>query len=144
MKACASHPADRVELRRKPAVGGGVHFVLQCGLCGQQVGRPVPLHRVPDPVNVKRWNARLARRAHPGSVKRGYQARFDRADWKKLRRLVLERDRYLCQRCGERADEVHHLTYERFGHERIADLAASCLECNQKERCDRIARQVLG
>jgi 5-methylcytosine-specific restriction endonuclease McrA len=47
---------------------------------------------------------------------------------------ILERDSYLCQRCQSKiAIQVHHLTYERLGHERLEDLISICLACHIKE-----------
>jgi 5-methylcytosine-specific restriction endonuclease McrA len=33
----------------------------------------------------------------------------------------------------ERAVEVHHLTYERLGEERLTDLVALCRSCHERE-----------
>lgn len=35
---------------------------------------------------------------------------YDSAQWKATRRAALVRDRYTCQLCGARAEEVHHIT----------------------------------
>jgi 5-methylcytosine-specific restriction endonuclease McrA len=144
---CPPHPAERVEMRRKKAVGGGSVFRLQCQSCGDSVGGPVSLQKVNslgDPRKVKLWNTRLAHQPNPTARRREYLARFKRADWRKLRRLVLERDHYTCQECSAAATEAHHLTYERFGAERLTDLAASCRDCNLREREERITSRVLG
>lgn len=132
------HPADQVEIRKKPGVSG-TRFVRQCQACGRQVGGTVPLERVPDPRVVPRWNQRLAHRPQPTARKRAYAERFKRADWRRLRSRVLERDNWTCRSCGGVATEVHHLTYERFGEERPSDLVAYCAACNQAEREERIA-----
>ena len=36
------------------------------------------------------------------------KAFYNSKAWKSLRRLCLKRDRYTCQMCGARAEEVHH------------------------------------
>jgi phage terminase large subunit GpA-like protein len=38
-----------------------------------------------------------------------------------------------CAHCGRGSSkhEVHHLTYERFGHERMADLVVLCESCHE-------------
>jgi len=53
------------------------------------------------------------------------------AAWRSIRRKALERDKYLCQVCKKKlATQVHHLTYERFGHELLVDLLSSCRSCH--------------
>ena len=143
MSRCPPHPEDRIELRKKPRVGGGSVFIHQCLACGDVVGR-VPLERVPDPRIVKHFDSRLYHQPQLTARRREFVARFKRADWKRLRLLVLERDHYTCRGCQDMATEVHHLTYERFGAELLTDLAASCFDCNQREREQRITAHVLG
>jgi CRISPR-associated protein Cas5/CasD subtype I-E len=43
-------------------------------------------------------------------------------------RMVL--DRYLCVCCGMRAAECHHITYVRFGAEKVEDLRSLCKPCH--------------
>ena len=44
-------------------------------------------------------------------------------EWKALRQLVLERDNHQCVVSGATTQlEVHHITYERLGAERLSDL----------------------
>jgi 5-methylcytosine-specific restriction endonuclease McrA len=53
--------------------------------------------------------------------------------WHAFRRRVLARDGYRCRDCGDTQSlEVHHCTYERFGHEQLADCIALCYSCHQK------------
>jgi len=60
----------------------------------------------------------------------------------KLRKAVLERDEYTCQLgsrfgiaelsgkpCSEDL-EVHHISYERYGHESVDDLISVCARCH--------------
>ena len=54
--------------------------------------------------------------------------------WRKIRRQVLDRDRWLCQvkiegTCKHKADCVHHLLGKAQG-DNPADLVASCTPCN--------------
>jgi hypothetical protein len=83
------HPAMAVQLRRKPAVGGGDIFVRVCTVCWSRIGGSVPLKRVPDPRGVPLFDSRLAHRPQPTAKKRAYAERFKQADWKKLRARVL-------------------------------------------------------
>lgn len=52
--------------------------------------------------------------------------------WSKIRTKVRRRARGYCERCkvGKRED-IHHLTYERLGHERLDDLIAVCGPCHE-------------
>jgi 5-methylcytosine-specific restriction endonuclease McrA len=50
--------------------------------------------------------------------------------WKAIRRRVLARDKWTCQDCNARAGDVHHETYDRFGHEELDDLASLCRSCH--------------
>lgn len=58
--------------------------------------------------------------------------------WKDLSKLAFERAHDKCERCG--FDKytvnlaVHHLTYERFGHERLEDVEVVCAKkCHKIE-----------
>jgi 5-methylcytosine-specific restriction endonuclease McrA len=58
--------------------------------------------------------------------------------WKAKRAKVIFRDGGQCQsvrakrKCGSRHKiEVHHLTYERFGRERLSDLVCLCEDCHK-------------
>jgi 5-methylcytosine-specific restriction endonuclease McrA len=95
--------------------------------------------------------------AKRGAAKAKREARFKKylasPVWKKLRLAVFERDGFRCtanvdpgdtqMRC-QREDETRtgkglicdHLTYRRFGNERLEDLRTLCKNCN-----DRITTQ---
>lgn len=53
--------------------------------------------------------------------------------WQQKRKLVLARDKYTCQRCGRKGYDVHHMTYKRFGDERLTDLETLCRSCHNAE-----------
>jgi hypothetical protein len=74
----------------------------------------------------------------------GYGRYLRSETWAGRRAEVLERARGRCERCGEGAPvEVHHLTYERLGHERLEDLAALCAVCHRGAHPPR-ARKAAG
>ena len=53
--------------------------------------------------------------------------------WWVLRKQVLRRANWRCERCGQRGPlDVHHLTYERFGREMLGDLQALCRGCHDE------------
>ena len=136
---CPPHPAETVEIRKKRSVSGLWAYALQCQNCGEKVGRRLEPARIRiDTRKVKLWNGRAAHRPQPNAKRREYLARFRRSDWKRLRSQVLERDAFTCQNCGEHATQAHHLTYERFGAEKLSDLVALCGPCNLLERENRL------
>lgn len=52
--------------------------------------------------------------------------------WRRKANERLEMDGHTCQVCGRKAEEVHHLTYDRFGHEDMNDLVSLCRKCHRK------------
>lgn len=51
--------------------------------------------------------------------------------WRAKWRAVMERDKYRCRFCNQRATQVHHLTYARIFNEPLYDLAAICPQCHE-------------
>jgi hypothetical protein len=50
--------------------------------------------------------------------------------WQRAWARTMERAGHTCEICGSEARNVHHLTYERLGGERISDLLALCRQCH--------------
>lgn len=62
-----------------------------------------------------------------------YHAYLQSSEWQDKRQRVLERDEHVCRGCGLwPATQVHHLTYQRVGHEMLFDLVAICDRCHDK------------
>lgn len=60
-----------------------------------------------------------------------YREYLNSHGWKEKRKEVMLRDNYLCQNCKlEKAEDVHHLTYENLFDEPLADLQALCRTCH--------------
>lgn len=61
--------------------------------------------------------------------------------WRQLRQQALEAAGHRCQKCGiskwSATLEVHHLTYDRFGQERLTDLVVLCESCHQNADAER-------
>lgn len=75
-----------------------------------------------------------------------YTAYLKTPEWRERRRLVLERDNYLCQACRNRkAVQAHHTTYQHLGYEPLWELVAICVPCHEalhqrdREKRDRAA-----
>lgn len=60
----------------------------------------------------------------------GYFDYLKSPQWQENRKKVLSRDKWTCQRCGGNGSDVHHITYERFGRERLSDLVTLCRDCH--------------
>jgi 5-methylcytosine-specific restriction endonuclease McrA len=69
------------------------------------------------------------------TLQEGMNEFYDCAFWKRLRSLVLERDNYRCQKCGEdKKVIVHHVQPRRAGGEdKENNLISLCPICHRKE-----------
>jgi hypothetical protein len=53
--------------------------------------------------------------------------------WKKLRFQILNRDNFICQDCGNKAIDVHHLDYDYLGTSKESKFCISlCRECHKR------------
>lgn len=69
--------------------------------------------------------------------KRNYSLYLKSTEWKKKRDTVMKRDGGECVFCGDEAQHVHHLTYERVYNESLYDLIAVCNECHKAIHYDK-------
>ena len=69
--------------------------------------------------------------------KRNYGLYLKSAAWKKKRDAVVKRDGGECVFCGDVAQHVHHLTYDRIYNESLYDLVAVCNECHKAVHYDK-------
>lgn len=61
-----------------------------------------------------------------------YQTYLASREWRLKRKEVIEGNDGLCYRClSAPIDDVHHLTYERVGHEDTEDLIGVCRPCHE-------------
>lgn len=62
-----------------------------------------------------------------------YYAYMHSAAWYAKRKRALLRAQYRCQKCrSPKRLDVHHLTYERLGHEWDTDLVVLCRKCHDQ------------
>jgi 2-polyprenyl-6-methoxyphenol hydroxylase-like FAD-dependent oxidoreductase len=66
------------------------------------------------------------------------QSYLQSALWRKIRRRVLKRDRNTCVRCGCKATQVHHRSYEP----EAVTTASSSVSANHAMRTSRKTREV--
>jgi 5-methylcytosine-specific restriction endonuclease McrA len=73
-----------------------------------------------------REKQRIARRDY-------YREYLKTDDWQRKRYIVLKRDNWICQKCGAKANQVHHKKYaRRIGKEPIKWLISVCTPCHNK------------
>lgn len=64
----------------------------------------------------------------------GYEIYMASPEWAALRKIKLQETGHRCQGCGDDERlEVHHLSYARFGHERLEELMVLCHLCHAHE-----------
>lgn len=65
--------------------------------------------------------------------------------WAELRRMVLERDDYTCQYCGNYGDTVDHvIPLAANGETNKDNLVAACFSCNSSKRDRPVAEWEMG
>lgn len=76
--------------------------------------------------------------------RRRYVEHLRSPKWKKLRQQTLARANGRCERCTKipKRLEVHHLTYDRLGDERLTDLLALCNDPCHVEADEEREREV--
>ena len=62
-----------------------------------------------------------------------YDAYLKSREWRNMKYAKIVAAGYKCEKCGRTEDglDVHHLTYERLGHERMSDLQLLCRYCHK-------------
>lgn len=84
---------------------------------------------VGGPRFIPSWKATKCHRYK--GTKEEYTRYIDSHLWKRKRAKILAREYKRCRLCGERGWlHVHHITYDRFGHEEEGDLVALCPKCH--------------
>lgn len=148
---CA-HPA--IELRCYVQRNNSQHYVEQCMTCGEPVGSvkkadprvmlaaPGAIALFDETIRQQRWteiDAEITRRRQllQDEKRNRFWAEYNEylksGAWEQRRRMVLERDGYLCQSCRRtRATQAHHLTYDHWGNEPLFELVAVCKPCHDR------------
>lgn len=144
---------QRREIRKKIASNGSPMVSAQCLDCGAQAGNYLKKAEWPQvcpswddgasgnhPNITDNYDDPLARfylrviaalQAEESGRKEEYSEYLLSPEWREKRRLVLERDGYLCQGCRKaKATEVHHLTYRNIYKEFLFELTSLCEKCH--------------
>lgn len=65
------------------------------------------------------------------------------AEWKRIRRRILKRDDYTCQRCGDVGNEVNHIiAVSEGGTDDDENLETLCASCHQPETVAQTTRAI--
>jgi hypothetical protein len=133
---------------------GQPYFKMQCPDCGKALSSQLKYADVSTYIlrtgkEIKDWDEPLFDRyintylSVSSKIKRalgwdprGFWERYDKYlssdEWKTQAERIKQRDNYTCQICKcNKAQQVHHLTYERVGNEDDNDLIAVCTPCHQ-------------
>jgi hypothetical protein len=72
-----------------------------------------------------------------------YDQYINSAQWRNISALMKKIAGNKCVHCQRSSSklEVHHLTYERFGHERMTDLVVLCEACHEAADKKRVAER---
>lgn len=140
-------------------------LLYQCKNCGGIVNKNKPLSfkiysdQIRDEINIERFNEwkenhnydylavkdQILEHNYKLSNFGKLNEHYASEEYRTIRKQALIRDNYKCQKCGNEAEEVHHLTYDNFPNEKIEDLQSLCSNCHNKitwkERFERISKK---
>ena len=163
IKASAAAPFqckhEHVEPRRKEASDGSISVRRQCLRCGCKIEPGIPkksltpaqLAALPmwDTSSEKEFNTakqraideaiQTARQKSADAWKRHYEIYLASEGWFRRRDAVIAREHGVCEGCGGKATEVHHLTYSDLGNEFLFQLVALCKDCHARWHARRAA-----
>lgn len=63
-------------------------------------------------------------------AKSAYSDYVNSENWKRKRELAIKRDNETCQICGNKFQDVHHLTYQHKENEYVFELVCLCRKCH--------------
>lgn len=148
-------PHGRTEIRYRLASNSTKMYARQCLSCGEVLktenGMWIKADKVlqkdkikPIDDNMKRDRQDLIhtltsalfekkRMLMKEQLREGYHSYLDTPEWREKRKLVMERAGGLCEGCRkEKAEVVHHTTYEHAGDEFLFELLALCRVCHTR------------
>lgn len=127
---------------------GTKHYGMQCIKCGKWIPKKqcdfdtLPVVLFDEDMQRNIFQEASDQRLNEITTKRDEESRqwwqkydeyLDSEMWKKKRKVILERDKGICQGCLSRAAvHVHHLTYEHVFNELAFELVSLCKICHDK------------
>lgn len=135
------------QLRHRIIADGRPTYVTQCLVCGHTSnpikkqkalelagGKDIPPY---DNLLHPKWHASKSAEYFAAylmirpALAAEYATYLASDKWQELRASVMSRSQGQCELCEERsADDVHHLTYQSIGNEKLEELIAVCRECH--------------
>jgi 5-methylcytosine-specific restriction endonuclease McrA len=151
---CEKCESDNLHFVRYPMSNGVEMLRKQCYSCGYLLTYNYKRTLVPDFKSVslyspERRNDYKIRAIEKGNINKifaNYRAdHFQRslnyyhnvyllsAEWKHKRNLIMSFYNHTCQDCGDKATDVHHITYDNIFKEKFEDLTPLCRSCHNKK-----------
>ena len=94
--------------------------------------------KLPKRVKPVKASKKKRKRRRKKSKPVDYREYMQSKAWKSKRLAAIKYHGSKCAVCGsQRSLQVHHLTYERLGHERMTDLEVLCKGCHGLEHEDK-------
>ena len=54
-------------------------------------------------------------------------------EWKERRKHLMEQADWICSKCGKKATQLHHISYDNIGEEELDDdVIALCKDCHDE------------
>lgn len=146
------HSGVDLILTQRTISNGVVRRALQCPVCGAMTShiklsprqKKTPFSEIPlfdDNLRLE-WNFWKKTTCDAIATVRSrryvawtdwYSNYLDSYEWGKKRQQKLDQADGVCERCGDKATEVHHLSYRNAGNEPLEDLMAICYWCHHQE-----------
>jgi hypothetical protein len=135
------------ELRKRTLANFSVQYVYQCLTCGSATSLAIRKAEITRPDSLRDFDEALHElykkqcerdRLVKKAVDRAewfqqHNAYLKSPEWRARRLAVLKRANGICEGCaGAVATQVHHLTYEHWGHEFLWELVAICDRCHEE------------
>ena len=132
---------------KKKSINGNYLLRKQCKNCGESQSNGLKNNLVSNILELPDFDENLYKIKeeywrefyHKKEVKKNqekwneYQSYLQSDKWLLKRKKVLERDKHLCQAClTNKANQVHHLTYQNIYDEPLFELISVCPRCHDK------------
>lgn len=66
------------------------------------------------------------------SISKEYRKYLKSPEWTAKREMLIEDRGGKCQKCGEKGNHIHHVTYKNLFNEPLEDLLLFCEDCHEK------------
>lgn len=143
---CSSCGSKDLKFVRYIIASGRTNIRQQCFNCGSLFTHNFKFSLFEDIKKLPLWDAEKRTEFYNQNIERRdkkqeyyqkglsyYKDEYLKSDeWREKRKIILERDQNKCRCCGENANDIHHITYDRAYREKDTDLIAVCRSCHNK------------